>query len=117
MQGFHEYAFIESTICEVSPLFTLAQVEFDGSNVNIKNTTDLRPLSPDGQHSNYVDTISNIIWLMMFDGQSISGNSMAAGIQNLNNSMGALNDINSLNWILVSFQADIDVEAIIADKK
>ncbi|OJA15805.1 hypothetical protein AZE42_12112 [Rhizopogon vesiculosus] len=83
MQG-HEEG-IEPTICEVSPRITLVDIGFDGSTVNIQNTTDSQPLSPDGQEAVYIDFISDFIWMMMFDAQSISGNFMAEGIHSVSN--------------------------------
>ncbi|KAG0703674.1 hypothetical protein DFH29DRAFT_432509 [Suillus ampliporus] len=82
MQGFApSYSFIEPTICQVSPRITSVNVEFDGITVNINDTTSSEALDPEGQQAAYIDQISDLIWLMMFDTQSLSGNSMAAGIQ------------------------------------
>ncbi|KAG1738645.1 uncharacterized protein EDB91DRAFT_1347587 [Suillus paluster] len=82
MQGFEPwYSFITPTICEVSPRITSVKVDFDGTTVNINETTNFEPLDPEGQQAVFIDQISDLIWLMTFDTQSISGNSMAAGIQ------------------------------------
>ncbi|KAG0703668.1 hypothetical protein DFH29DRAFT_432027 [Suillus ampliporus] len=82
MQGFApSYSFITPTICQVLPRITSVNVGFDGTTVNIINTTNSEALDPEGQQAAYIDQISDLIWLMMFDTQSLSGNSMAAGIQ------------------------------------
>ncbi|KAG1742729.1 uncharacterized protein EDB91DRAFT_1247537 [Suillus paluster] len=82
MQGFDpSYSFITPTICEVSPRITSVKIDFDGTTVNINETTNYEPLDPEGQQAVFIDQISDLIWLMTFDTQSISGNSMAAGIQ------------------------------------
>ncbi|KAG1742728.1 uncharacterized protein EDB91DRAFT_294819 [Suillus paluster] len=82
MQGFDpSYSFITPTICEVSPRITSVEVDFDGTTVNIHNTTNSESLDPEGQQAAYIDQISDLIWEMMFVTQSLAGNSMAAGIQ------------------------------------
>jgi hypothetical protein len=115
MQGFGDYNFTAPTICEVSPRITSVNVTFDGQYVDIIDVVKSEPLSPDGQQAAYIDRISDLIWLMMFDGQSLSGNSMIAGIQTVSygvkNSTTLLNGT-LLNYALVSVQAYIDVEAI-----
>ncbi|KAG0697346.1 hypothetical protein DFH29DRAFT_1022832 [Suillus ampliporus] len=91
MQGFApSYSFITPMICQVSPRITSVDVGFDGITVNIINTTNSEALDPEGQQAAYIDQISDLIWLMMFDMQSLSGNSMAAGIKLENYLRGAI---------------------------
>ncbi|KAG1717815.1 hypothetical protein EDB19DRAFT_1119983 [Suillus lakei] len=88
MQGYEpSYAFITPTICEVSPRITSVNVGFDGTTVNINDTINSEPMDPEGQDAVYIDLISDLIWLMMFDTQSLSGNAMAAGIQTVGNGL------------------------------
>ncbi|KAG2351018.1 hypothetical protein BDR05DRAFT_994343 [Suillus weaverae] len=105
MQGYEpSYAFITPTICEVSPLITSVHVVFDGTTVNINDTTNSEPMDPEGQDAVYIDLISDLIWLMMFDTQSLSGNAMAAGIQMIGNGLDdslALMDSDLLNFVLL----------------
>lgn len=94
MQGFEpSYAFIKPTICEVSPRITKVSVVFDGTTVNTDNTTNSEPMDPEGQDAVYIDLLSDLIWLMMFDAQSLSGNAMAASIQSLDDSLASNSDL------------------------
>jgi hypothetical protein len=79
--------------------------------VNITNVLKSEPLSPDGQQAAYIDRVSDLIWLMMFDGQSPSGNSMVAGIQAVSYGIEPTTLLDS-NSAFVSVHAYIDVEAI-----
>jgi hypothetical protein len=115
VQGYGDYNFTAPTICEVSPRITSVNVTFDGYYVDVINVVKSEPLSPDGQQAAYIDRVSDLIWLMMFDGQSLSGNSMMAGIQTVvygvENTATLFNGT-WLNYALVSVHAYIDVEAI-----
>ncbi|KAG1747539.1 hypothetical protein EDB19DRAFT_1825928 [Suillus lakei] len=104
MQGYEpSYAFITPTICEVSPRITSVNVGFDGTTVNINDTINSEPMDPEGQDAVYIDLISDLIWLMMFDTQSLSGNAMAAGIQTVGNGLDDSLTLDSdfLNFALV----------------
>ncbi|KAG0703671.1 hypothetical protein DFH29DRAFT_432083 [Suillus ampliporus] len=106
MQGFApSYSFITPTICQVSPRITSVDVGFDGITVNIINTTNSEPLDPEGQQAAYIDQISDLIWLMMFDTQSLSGNSMAAGIKLVGDTFddSIILDSDSLNFALENY--------------
>jgi hypothetical protein len=117
MQGYGDYSFTAPTICEVSPRITSVDVTFDGhyGYVGITNVVKSEPLSPDGQQAAYIDRISDLIWSMMFDGQSLSGNSMMAGIQTVIYGVENTDTLFNGTWFnyaLVSVYAYIDVEAI-----
>ncbi|KAG2125399.1 hypothetical protein DEU56DRAFT_573703 [Suillus clintonianus] len=103
LQGFApSYSFITPTICQVSPLITSVNVGFDGTTVNMNGTTDYEPLDPGGQQAPYIDQISDLIWMMMFDTQSLSGNSMATGIQMIGANSHTWNS-DSLNSLLENY--------------